>query len=188
MHERDRHTDGQTDTAWRHRSRLHSIVRQKQQELETENTEQTRRVFAGWRSRRLDRSLLEPLRPTDETLNDVAHFFADVLAQSRRRQTSPADNKSQHCYIATSDTPAMTASLDNCPISPWLCRTYLPRLQFSQHLTHLLKSFVLQQSSRATPFLSTALLDQVHLDLSWAYWPLAPTIHAWSSASLTSSR
>jgi len=29
IHERDRHTDRQTDTAWRHRLRLHSIARQK---------------------------------------------------------------------------------------------------------------------------------------------------------------
>ena len=29
IHKRDRHTDGRTDTAWRHRPRLHSIARQK---------------------------------------------------------------------------------------------------------------------------------------------------------------
>jgi len=55
-------------------------------------------LFAGGRCRRLDRSFLEALRTTHKTLNDVAHFLADVLAQSRRHVAPPACT-ADHAHI-----------------------------------------------------------------------------------------
>jgi len=51
--------------------------------MQSAESKQTRRVIASGWSRWLDRSLLEALRATNKTLNDVTHLLADVLAQSR---------------------------------------------------------------------------------------------------------